>query len=367
MRVPEALIPLLDQGVVQDVLRPLMSGKEADVFLVVAEDELRVAKIYKEAANRSFKHRAEYTEGRKVRNSRQQRAMTKRSRYGREQIEAAWRNAEVDVIYRLTAAGVRVPEPFAFVEGVLVMELVQDAYGEPAPRLVDATFSEDEAWDLFHILLREVVKMLCAGIVHGDLSDFNVLLSADGPVIIDFPQAVDAAHNRNARKLLIRDVDNLTRFLARHTPALRSKNYGEEMWVLYESGELTPDTRLTGRRPKTGGPTDTSSLLREIEAMQEESRRKREALGLPPRRPARTPKTQGSPDGPRPHGAGAPAGARSSERSAGPPAEEGSGKKRRRRKKRGGGGGAPEAEPAQASGDAFDTSDDLDAFLLVED
>ena len=290
MRVPSSLQPLYDQGVITEVLRPLMAGKEAEVYLVISEGEERVAKVYKQAINRSFKHRSDYTEGRKVRNSRQQRAMNKRSKYGREQIEAEWRSAEVDAIYRLRAAGVRVPEPYDFVDGVLVMELITDDQGEPAPRLVDLEFSRTEAIEVFRTLLREVVKMLCAGVVHGDLSDFNVLMTHHGPVLIDFPQAVEAAHNRVARKLLIRDVDNLTQFMARYAPKLRHKKFGREMWDLYQRGELNPDTRLTGNyRPKRK-VADTSSLLEEIETLAQETKRRREALGLPPRRPARKPK-----------------------------------------------------------------------------
>jgi RIO kinase 1 len=279
--IPESLETLLDQGVIHRVVRPLMSGKEAQVFLVEVEGDLRVAKVYKESDNRSFKHRAEYTEGRRVRNSRSQRAMSKRSRYGRQQEEEAWKNAEVDAIYRLRAADVAVPEPFAYVDGVLVMELVADERGEPAPRLVDVQLEQEEAEELFQILLREVVKMLCAGLVHGDLSDFNVLLAAQGPVIIDFPQAVDAAANRNARKLLVRDVRNLQSFLARWSPGLRRMQYGQEMWELYEDGVLTPETRLTGRAKKRG-KADTESVLREIQAAVREERARREALGLDP-------------------------------------------------------------------------------------
>ncbi len=295
MRVPSSLQPLYDQGVIQEVVRPLMAGKEAEVYLIISEGELRVAKVYKEANNRSFKHRADYTEGRKVRNTRQQRAMSKKSKYGKEQIEAEWRNAEVDAIYRLQEAGVRVPRAFDFVDGVLVMELIADESGEPAPRLVDLEFTRSEATAVFNTLLREVVKMLCAGVVHGDLSDFNVLMTSNGPVLIDFPQAVDPAHNRVARKLLIRDVDNITQFMARYAPNLRHKNYGREMWDLYERGALTADTKLTGRyRPKKQ-VADTSSLLEEIEALAQETKRRREDLGLPPRRPARKPKVYDEP------------------------------------------------------------------------
>jgi RIO kinase 1 len=365
MRVPDALQPLLDQGVIEEVVRPLMSGKEAAVYLVVSEGELCVAKLYKDADHRSFKHRAAYTEGRRVRNSRSRRAMAKRSKFGREQVEAAWRTAEVDMIHRLQSAGVRVPEPYAFIEGVLVMELVADPHGNPAPRLTDVEFSSDEAWDLFHILLKEVQKMLCAGVVHGDLSDFNVLLAADGPVIIDFPQAIDAAHNRNARQMLVRDVYNLTRFLARYCGKLRKRRYqgyGTEMWTLYERGELTPETTLTGKKPKPTHTADAMSLLEEIEAIQAESRKRREALGLPPRRPARQP-TQ-SKRSPRPLDEAREA-----------PGDGGQRRKRKRKRRKTkpdeGTAAAPaparKAKPASAPAADLDPLDDLDALLSVED
>jgi RIO kinase 1 len=392
MRTPERLVSLIDQGVIEEVVRPLMSGKEAAVYLVVADGELRVAKVYKEASQRSFKHRADYTEGRKHKNTRSQRAMARRSRFGRQEIEAAWRSAEVDTIYRLRDAGVRVPEPYSFVDGVLVMELVSDEYGEPAPRLVDVEFEADEAEALFHQLLREVVRMLCAGIVHGDLSDFNVLLGSRGPVIIDFPQAVDPAHNRNARKLLVRDVRNLTSFLARYAPDLAKTKYGEEMWALYERNELTPDSKLTGKFQRSKRKADTTSLLEEIEALEQEARKRREALGLPPVRPARQPKvTKGPP--PRPiheqerGGRGRRrSGKRSSEaeedrgpsraaKDDAPPSGSipgGRSRKRRGRRKRGGGGGTgqvqatPErraAEPAPK----LDPLADLDDLLILGD
>ncbi len=280
MRAQERLEVLLEQGAIQEVLRPLMSGKEAEVYLVVSDDEIRVAKIYKTANNRSFKHRAEYTEGRKVRNSRSQRAMSSRSRFGREQEEAAWRNAEVDVIYRLSAAGVRVPEPYVFIDGVLVMELIQDFDGGPAPRLCDVELSPDEAMYVFKTLLKDVQRMLCAGVVHGDLSDFNVLMSPEGPVIIDFPQAVDPAHNRNAKKLLIRDVKNLTSFLSRWAPSLKKTRYAEEMWALYEKNDLDPHTELTGKYKGSSRKANTQSVLDEIAAAARAEYQRRVALGL---------------------------------------------------------------------------------------
>jgi len=288
MRIPERLLPLVDQGAIDEVIRPLMSGKEAQVYLVRTGEEIRVAKVYKELDYRSFRNRADYTDGRRVRNSREQRAIAKRTSYGRGLDEQAWHTAEVDALFRIHAAGVRVPEPFEFIDGVLVMELVQDEHGEPAPRLADLALSRDEAKSMFDHLLREVVRMLCAGIVHADLSDFNVLLAHDGPVLIDFPQCVDPAHNNNAHRLLVRDVDNLTRILGRFAPGLRRMRYGDEIWDLYEAGNLRPDSPLTGKR-RQQAQADTSSLLAEIEDLERESRERREALGLPPAAPPRAP------------------------------------------------------------------------------
>jgi RIO kinase 1 len=282
MRVKERLDLLLDEGVIQRVIRPLMAGKEAEVFLVMHEGAERVAKLYKTAAHRSFKHRSTYTEGRKVRSTRATRAMKKHSEFGREQEEEAWKAAEVDCIYRLRGAGVRVPEPFVYVEGVLIMELISDAEGQPARRLADINPSKEEALELFHVLLGDVVKMLLAGVVHGDLSDFNILMAEDGPVIIDFPQAVDPAHNNNAKTLLIRDVDNLTQFLGRWAPSLRGTRYGKEMWALYERNELTVDTRLTGKFKGSSRKADTRALLEEIAAATEEENRRRAARGQQP-------------------------------------------------------------------------------------
>lgn len=289
MRAPERLEPLLEQGVIEQVLRPLMSGKEAEVFLVLAGGEECVAKVYKNAQFRSFQHRTDYTEGRTVRNSREQRAMDKRSRHGRAKAEDAWHSAEADAIHRLHAAGVRVPEPIAFVDGVLVMELIKDEDGAPAPRLVDVHFTAEQATEVFHILLRDVVKMLCAGMIHADLSDYNVLMSPTGPVIIDFPQVVDPARNRSARRLLVRDVKNITSFLGRFAPQLRRTQYGPEIWDLYEHNKLEPDTALTGKYEPSKAPTDVSSLLEDMLAVEEEIRERREALGLPPPGPARRP------------------------------------------------------------------------------
>jgi RIO kinase 1 len=280
MQAPSSLISLVEEGIVDQVLRPLMSGKEAQVYLVRSEGELRVAKVYKEAHQRSFKQRAEYTEGRNVRNSRDQRAMGKRTRHGREQDEAAWRSAEVDTIYRLRAAGVRVPVPYHFIDGVLIMELVTGSDGDPAPRLGDVNLDRERATKVFDWLLAEVVGMLAAGVVHGDLSDFNVLLGAEGPVIIDFPQSVNAAGNQNARKLLLRDVDNLHRFLAKYVPGRKAPPFAQEMWQLYERGELTADTKLTGRFVETNTLALTDDVLALIAEAERDERRRRQTQGI---------------------------------------------------------------------------------------
>jgi RIO kinase 1 len=280
MRIPESLASLADYGIIDEALRPLMSGKEAQVYLVMAGGQECVAKVYKDAHSRTFKHRSTYTEGRKVRNSRDQRAMGKGSRHGRAQEEAAWRSAEVEMIYRLSDANVRVPKPYNFVDGVLVMELIKDADNLPAPRLGDLTMlSAGEAQAIFERLLAEVVRMLCAGVVHGDLSDFNVLMGADGPVIIDFPQAVDASSNQNAKKLLVRDVDNLHRFVARFVPEHEALPYAQEMWDLYQRSELTPDTRLTGRHRPSERRVDTRQVLSLIGDADHDERRRRASLG----------------------------------------------------------------------------------------
>jgi len=284
MRIPDCLAPLFDYGILEEVVRPLMSGKEAQVYVVMSGGKPCVAKVYKDAQNRTFKHRAEYTEGRKVRNSRDQRAIKKGSKHGRAQDEAAWRSTEVDMIHRLHAAGVRVPVPQHFIDGVLIMELITDAEGNPAPRLADLGFDPDGARAMYERLLREVIRMLCAGVVHGDLSDFNVLVGADGPVLIDFPQSVDTAHNANARKLLLRDVENLHRFLGQFAPHARRLPYAEEMWELFQQNAITPDTQLTGRYRPSERRANTRAVLELIEDANYDERKRRESLQ--PHRPA---------------------------------------------------------------------------------
>jgi RIO kinase 1 len=265
MKTPQRLEPLLEDGLIDDVVRQLMSGKEATVYVVRCGDDVRCAKVYKEANKRSFRQSVDYTEGRKVKNSRQGRAMAKGSKFGRESQEAAWQSAEVDALYRLANAGVRVPEPYNFYEGVLLMELVTDSNGNAAPRLNDVTFSAEDARIHHATLIKEVVRMLCAGIVHGDLSEFNILMSADGPVIIDLPQAVDAAGNNNASEMLERDVRNLSDYFGRFAPELLTTQYGKEIWALYAYGDLTLETQLTGRFRQSTKAVDLKSVMREIE------------------------------------------------------------------------------------------------------
>ena len=275
MKIPQRLAPLLEDGLIDDVIRQLMSGKEAMVFVVRCGDEVRCAKVYKEANKRAFRQSVDYTENRKVRNSRQARAMAKGTRYGREAQEEAWQSAEVDALYRLARAGVRVPKPFNFHAGVLLMELVTDAHGNAAPRLNDVTFTPEVARMHFQALLRQVVLMLCAGVIHGDLSEFNILVGEEGPVIIDLPQAVDAAGNNHARAMLERDVANLTSYFGRFAPELLATRYGREIWALYEHGELHPDTPLTGRFVESAKAVDLHGVMREIDDAREEEAARR--------------------------------------------------------------------------------------------
>ena len=265
MKVPPRLRSLIEEGLIDGVVRQLMSGKEATVYVVRCGDDTRCAKVYKEATQRSFRQAVDYTENRKVKNTRQARAMAKGTRFGRQAQEAAWQSAEVDALHRLAAAGVRVPRPINFFDGVLLMELVCDAHGDAAPRLADVVFTPEQAQVHHAALLEQVVRMLCAGIVHGDLSEFNILLAADGPVIIDLPQAVDAAGNNHARRMLLRDVANLRHDFARHAPALLSTQYGPEIWSLYERGVLTPQTPLTGHFEAPRGPADVGAVLQVID------------------------------------------------------------------------------------------------------
>ncbi len=276
MKPPPRLQALIEEGLIDTVVRQLMSGKEAMVYVVRCGDDTRCAKIYKEATNRSFRQAVDYTENRKVKNSRQARAMAKGTKFGRESQEAAWQSAEVDALYRLAAAGVRVPKPHNFCDGVLLMELVTDEHGDAAPRLNDVVLTPEQAMAHHATLLKEVVRMLVgAGVVHGDLSEFNIPLAADGPVIIDLPQAVDAAGNNHAQRMLLRDVDNLRNFFGGFAPALLQTHYGPEMWDLYQRGILSVDTVLSGQFKRKGGPVDMGGVLREIgDARDEEAARR---------------------------------------------------------------------------------------------
>jgi RIO kinase 1 len=275
MKIPDRLLPLLEQGLIHEVIRPLMSGKEAAVYVVAAQEGICVAKVYKDAEHRSFRQRSAYIEGRQVRNSRQRRAMEKGSKYGKEQTEAAWQNAEVDALYKLHAAGLRVPRPIMFSDGVLLMDMVMNSDGEPAPRLCDCNFTPEQAWRVLEFVVYQVAGMLCNGLIHGDLSEYNVLLAWDGPMIIDLPQAIDAAHNQSARSLLVRDVENITNFLARSNPGLAEARFGQEMWGLYERAQLFPDTPLTGRWRGSTRRVDTRGVMREIEDSAREARTRR--------------------------------------------------------------------------------------------
>ena len=269
MKAPARLQTLIEEGLIDSVVRQLMSGKEAEVFVVRCGTDTRCAKIYKEATQRSFRQAVDYTENRKVKNSRQARAMAKGTRFGRQAQEAAWQSAEVDALYRLADAGVRVPKPYNFFEGVLLMELVTDANGDAAPRLNDVAFSPEQARAHHATLLGEVVRMLGAGIVHGDLSEFNILLAhEDGaavPVIIDLPQAVDAAGNNHAQRMLLRDVANLRDFFGQFSPELLQTHYGPEIWDLYQRGLLSADVTLNGQFKSKNGAVDVRSLMREID------------------------------------------------------------------------------------------------------
>jgi RIO kinase 1 len=264
MKIPARLIPLVEDGIIDEVLGQVKSGKEADVFIVRFGDELRCAKVYKEANNRSFRQAVQYQEGRKVQNSRSARAMSKRTRYGQKEAEASWINAEVEALNTLSAAGLRVPRPFGFFDGVLIMELIVGEDGEPAPRLNDIALSPEIALLYHEELIAQIVRMLCAGIIHGDLSEFNVLVDAEGPVIIDLPQAVNAAGNNSAAMMFARDVDNMARYFGRFEPGILGLKYAKEIWDLYEKGKLTPHVELTGQFKEPTKTADVGGVLNAI-------------------------------------------------------------------------------------------------------
>jgi RIO kinase 1 len=278
MKTPKRIQPLVDDGVVDEVLSQLMSGKEATVYVVRCGDEIRCAKVYKEAAKRSFKQAVQYQEGRKSKNSRRQRAMEKGSKFGRKQQEESWHNAEVDALYRLAEAGVRVPTPYGCFDGVLLMELVTYDDGDVAPRLNDVSMTQEQALEDHSTIINDVKRMLVAGLVHGDLSEFNVLVDDYGPVIIDLPQAVDAAANNHAKSMLERDVNNMSQYYGQFAPKLLRTNYAKEMWALYEEGNLTADTELTGLFEESTESADVNSVMDEIRSVLAEERKRQERL-----------------------------------------------------------------------------------------
>ena len=261
MKTPKQIQPLVNDGLVDEVIQQLMSGKEATVYKVRCGTEIRCAKVYKEADKRSFKQAVLYQEGRKVRNSRRARAIEKGSKFGRDQQEDAWQNTEVDALYKLADAGVRVPKPYGCFDGVLLMELITDEEGEVAPRLNDISMSAEQALEDHGVIIQYIVMMLCVGIIHGDLSQFNVLVDQYGPVIIDLPQAVDASANNNAQAMLMRDVNNMRSYYAQYAPELATTQYGKEIWALYEKGELQPETKLTGKFAESKEDIDIEPVL----------------------------------------------------------------------------------------------------------
>ena len=281
MKTPKRIQPLIDEGLVDEVLRPLMSGKEASVYVVRCGDHIRCAKVYKDASQRSFKKAVQYQEGRKVRSSRRARAMEKGSSYGREQAEESWQNAEVDALYKLADAGVRVPQPYGCFDGILLMELILDEEGDVAPRLNDIQLTAEQARRDHKTMMQDILRMLSVGLVHGDLSEFNVLQDPQGPVIIDLPQAVDAAANNNAQWMLERDVNNITQYYAQFAPELATTKYAKEIWSLFEAGNLNPNTELTGEFAESEQAADVSAVLDEINAafaeMQERKERQQAA------------------------------------------------------------------------------------------
>lgn len=278
MKAPKAIQPLIEDGLVDEVLHQLMSGKEATVYAVRCGSEIRCAKVYKEAAKRSFKKAVTYQEGRKVRNSRRARAMEKGSKFGRKQQEDSWQNAEVDALYRLANAGVRVPTPYGCFDGVLLMEMITDEDGDVAPRLNDVSMSAEQAREDHNTIMHDVKRMLCAGLIHGDLSEFNVLVDEHGPVIIDLPQAVDAAANNNAQSMLTRDVENMTNYYGMFAADLLSSQYAKEIWSLYEEGDLHPETPLTGQFTDDSASADVDSVLLEIKAAYAEEQERLERI-----------------------------------------------------------------------------------------
>ena len=278
MKIPKRILPLVNDGLIDEVIRPLMSGKEADVYIVRCGTEIRCAKIYKEANKRGFKQAVLYQEGRKVRNSRRARAMEKHSKFGRNEQEQAWQHTEVDALNRLAQVGVRVPTPYGCFDGVLLMELITDSDGHEAPRLNDVSMSAEQALEDHAIVMRYVTRMLSTGLVHGDLSEFNILVDDEGPVIIDLPQVVDASANNNAKRFLERDVNKITSYYGLFAPELLNSQYGKEIWALYEAGDLHPEAELTGLFEEGEYVADVDGVLKEIQAVIAEEQKRQERL-----------------------------------------------------------------------------------------
>jgi RIO kinase 1 len=271
VKIPAGLQSLVEDGKVDAVLRQLKSGKEASVYMVTCGNQVRCAKVYKEAQRRGFHKLAEYQEGRKARGSRDARAIARRGRHGREVQEAEWKNAEVTALYRLANAGVRVPTPHGVYDGVLLMELVADLHGNPAPRLNEVKMTPEQARLWHRFMIKQIVAMLCVGLIHGDLSEYNVLLSAGGPVIIDLPQAVNAASNNNAFRMFERDVNNMRTAFARAAPELLQTEYAHEIWTLYQATELKPDSALTGSFVHKRAKADLRAVFDQIEDARREA------------------------------------------------------------------------------------------------
>ena len=278
MKIPKRILPLVNDGLIDEVIRPLMSGKEADVFVVRCGSQIRCAKIYKEPEKRGFKQAVQYQEGRKVRNSRRARAMQKGSRFGRKEQEQSWQNTEVDALYKLASAGVRVPKPYGCFDGVLIMELITDSDDHEAPRLNDVAMSAEQAIEDHASVIHDVVKMLCCGLIHGDLSEFNILVNEEGPVIIDLPQVIDAAANNSAKMFLQRDVKRITDYYSEFAPELGHSRYADEIWALYEAGELQPDVELTGQFEESDEIADVDTVMQEIKVAMLEEMERRERL-----------------------------------------------------------------------------------------
>ncbi len=342
MQIPRQLQVLVEDGLIEAVVRPLMSGKEASVLVVISEGQVRCAKVYKEANQRNFRQRAGYEETRRTRNSRSARAMGRRSRFGKQELEAAWQTTEVDTMHRLAHAGVRVPTPHVFAEGVLIMDLVVDAEGNAAPRLNDVSLTPERAREYHAFMLSQIVRMLCAGLIHGDLSEYNVLVGVDGPVLIDFPQAVDAAANNSAKTFLLRDVANMAAYFGQFAPELKKTQYGKEIWKQYERGELDVDGTLTGLFEESKAEVDVTGVMRDITDAKEEHERRtgRTVVDVSPAPGSEDTGTEGGHQPGRGRGGGnGTQGASSPSHARDPQANPAPGNSKRRRRRRGRGRG----------------------------